>query len=133
MWHRFLAAVLAIPRVKRLLSIDHFSVDGTLIEAWASMKSLRPKDETGDHPPAGPRDGSSSGRNGEVDFQGERRRNATHVSRTDPDARLYRKGRGREAKLCYLGHALMENRNGLIVETCVTRADGTLSETPRSP
>jgi transposase len=120
--HRFLAAVLAIPRVKRLLSSDHFSVDGTLIEAWASMKSFKSKDRAGedDKPPSSP----SSGRNGEVDFHGERRSNATHASTTDPDARLYRKGRGREAKLCYLGHVLMENRNGLIVEACVTQADG---------
>ena len=119
--HRFLAAVLAIPRVKRLLSSDHFSVDGTLIEAWASMKSFKPKDEGTDGPPADP---PSSGRNGEVDFHGETRSNATHASTTDPDARLYRKGRGREAKLSYLGHVLMENRNGLVVEACVTRADG---------
>lgn len=120
--HRFLAAVLAIPRVKRLLSSDHFSVDGTLIEAWASMKSFTPKDQTGDggKPPVDP----PAGRNTEVDFHGERRSNATHESTTDPDARLYRKGRGREAKLCYLGHVLMENRNGLVVEACVTRANG---------
>ena len=121
--HRFLAAVLAIPRVKRLLSSDHFSVDGTLIEAWASMKSFRPKDEGADGPPANPPAGpSSSGRNREVDFHDETRSNDTHSSTTDPDARLYRKGRGREAKLSYLGHVLMENRNGLVVETCVTQA-----------
>ncbi len=125
--HKVLAAVLAISRVKRLLSSDHFSVDGTLIEAWASMKSFTPKDQAGDDgapPPAGPPTGSTSGRNGEVDFHGERRGNATHASSTDPDARLYRKGRGREAQLCYLGHVLMENRNGLVVEACVTQADG---------
>ena len=119
--HAFLAAVLAIPRVKRLLSCDHFTVDGTLIEAWASMKSFKPKDgddPPSDDPPAG------GGRNVEVDFHGERRGNATHASTSDPDARLYRRGRGREAKLSYLGHVLMENRNGLIVEACVTRADG---------
>ena len=124
--HAFLAAVLSIPRVKRLLSCDHFSVDGTLIEAWASMKSFRPKD--GDAPPSDgpPPDSppSGGGRNVEVDFHGETRSNATHASLSDPDARLYRKGRGREAKLSYLGHVLMENRNGLIVEACVTRADG---------
>jgi len=122
----FLAAVLSIPQVKRLLSSDHFSVDGTLIEAWASMKSFTPKDEgDGDAPKDGPPSGSvGRGRNAEVDFHGEKRSNATHASSTDPDARLYRKGRGREAKLCYLGHALMENRNGLIVDACVTQADG---------
>ena len=122
----FLAAVLSIPRVKRLMSSDYFSVDGTLIEAWASMKSFTPKDGGDDAPPSDgtPSSGAGGGRNAEVDFHGERRTNATHASTTDPDARLYRKGRGREAKLCYLGHALMENRNGLIVDACVTQADG---------
>lgn len=120
--YAFLAAVLSIPRVKRLLSCDHFSVDGTLIEAWASMKSFKPKD--GGAPPSDDPPAAGGGRNIEVDFHGERRSNATHASTSDPDARLYRKGRGREAKLCYLGHVLMENRNGLIVEACVTRADG---------
>jgi transposase len=116
---RFLAAVLAQPRVKRLLSSDHFSVDGTLLEAWASMKSFRPKRGAGsDEPPLG------GGRNGEVDFKGERRSNDTHESTTDPDARLYRKGRGMEAKLCFIGHGLMENRSALIVDTRVTTADG---------
>jgi IS5 family transposase len=116
---RFLAAVLAQPRVKRLLSSDHFSVDGTLLEAWASMKSFRPKRGTGsDEPPLG------GGRNGEVDFKGEKRSNDTHESTTDPDARLYRKGRGMEAKLCFIGHGLMENRSALIVDTRVTTADG---------
>ena len=114
--HKFLAAVLAHPKVKRLLSTEHFSVDGTMIEAWASMKSVRPKDGSGE-PPA-------PGRNGEADFHGERRTNDTHQSTTDPDARLYRKGAGREAKLGFIGHALMENRNGLVVDACLTRADG---------
>ena len=114
---KLLCAVLAQPRVKRLLSTEHFSVDGTLIEAWASMKSFRPKDGS-DEPP------SQGGRNAETDFRGERRSNATHASTTDPDARLYRKGDGKEAKLCFLGHALMENRSGLLVGTCLTRADG---------
>ncbi len=114
--HKFLAAVLANPRVKRLLSTEHFSVDGTMIEAWASMKSFRPKDGSGEPP--------SPGRNGERDFHGETRVNATHQSTTDPDARLFRKGPGREAKLCFMGHALMENRNGLVVDACLTRADG---------
>ena len=114
---KFLAAVLSRPRVKRLLSSDHFSVDGTLIEAWASMKSFRPKDGS-DGPPAG------GGRNGEADFHGQKRSNATHASATDPDARLYRKGPGKEAKLSFNGHGLMENRSGLLVNTCLTPADG---------
>jgi transposase len=114
---KFLSAILAQPRVKRLLSTEHFSVDGTLIEAWASMKSFRPKDGS-DEPP------SDGGRNTEVNFRGEVRSNATHASSTDPDARLYRKGRGKEAKLCFMGHALMENRSGLLVGACLTRADG---------
>ena len=101
----FLTALLALPRVRRLLSHEHFSVDGTLIEAWASMKSFKPKDSGGrdeqDPPP---------GRNPEVNFRGERRSNETHASTTDPQARLYRKGEGMEAKLCFMGHALMENR-----------------------
>lgn len=115
---RFLSAILAIPRVKRLLSSEHFTVDGTLIEAWASMKSLKPRDGT---PPDAP---TPPGRNVEVDFHGQKRSNDTHASTTDPEARLYRKGKGREAKLCFMGHALMENRNGLIVDACVTQADG---------
>jgi transposase len=119
---KFLAAVLSQPRVKRLLSSDHFTVDGTLIEAWASMKSFRPKDEApggdGDEPPAG------GGRNAEVSFHGEKRSNATHASTTDPDARLYRKGPGKEAKLGFIGHGLMENRSGLLVDACLTQADG---------
>jgi transposase len=116
---KFLAAVLAQPRVKRLLSSDHFSVDGTLIEAWASMKSFKPKDQSGGQapPPAG-------GRNAEVDFKDQKRSNETHASTTDPEARLYRKGPGMEAKLCFIGHALMENRSALIVDTCLTSADG---------
>jgi len=113
--------VLAIPRVKRLLSQDHFSVDGTLIQAWASMKSFKPTDEgTPPAPPAPP----AGGRNAEVDFHGQRLSNDTHRSSTDPEARLYRKGRGREAKLCFMGHLLMENRHGLIVDGCVTEASG---------
>jgi transposase len=108
---KFLAAVLTQPNVKQLLSTDHFSVDGTLVEAWASMKSLKPKKAVaGNEPPA------SGGRNQEVDFRGEKRSNQTHVSTSDPDAMLYRKGSGMEAKLCYIGHTLMENRNGLLVD-----------------
>jgi transposase len=116
---KFLAAVLAQPKVKRLLSTDHFSVDGTLIEAWASMKSLKPKEANRDEPPP-----SSGGRNAEVDFKGQKRSNETHQSTTDPEARLYRKGPGMEAKLCFIGHTLMENRSGLIVDTRLTCADG---------
>jgi transposase len=113
---QFLAAVLSQAKVKALLSSDHFSVDGTLLEAWASPKSFRPKDGSGE--PPGP------GRNGERDFHGEQRTNDTHASSTDPDARLYRKGPGKEARLCFMGHALMENRNGLVVGAVTTRASG---------
>ncbi len=114
---KFLAAVLVQPRIKRLLSSEHFSVDGTLIEAWASMKSFRPKAAEGDG-------GEGGGRNPSVDFRGEKRSNDTHKSTTDPDAMLYRKGAGMEAKLCFIGHGLMENRSGLIVDTRLTRASG---------
>lgn len=113
----FLAALLSLPRVKRLLSSDHFSVDGTLIDAWASMKSFVPKDGSG-KPPGG-------GRNGERDFHKEKRSNDTHTSTTDPDARLFRKGAGRESRLCFIGHTLMENRNGLAVDADVSHATGT--------
>lgn len=116
---KFLAAVLAAPRVKRLLSTQHFSVDGTLIEAWASSKSFRPKDSDDEGP------GPDGGRNAERDFHGERWSNKTHASTTDPEARLYRKGRGKPARLCYLGHVLMENRNGLAVAAHLTQATGT--------
>lgn len=115
---KFLASVLAQPCVKTLISSDHFSVDGTLIEAWASLKSFKPKEAPGDEPP------SASSRNAEVDFRGEKRSNETHASTTDPEARLYRKGPGMEAKLAFLGHALMENRSGLIVDACLTPANG---------
>jgi len=115
---RFLAAVLNQPKVKRLLSSEHFSVDGILVEAWASMKSLKPKDAGDSDPPAG------GGGNAEVDFRGEKRSNDTHISASDPDAMLYRKGAGMEAKLCFIGHALMENRHGLFVDTRLTRVSG---------
>jgi transposase len=115
---KFLTAVLGQPRVKRLLSSEHFSVDGTLIEAWASMKSFKPKE-----PPESD-DSAGGGRNAPVDFKGEKRSNETHCSTTDPDARLYRKGPGMEARLCFIGHALMENRSGLIVDTRLTRVSG---------
>jgi transposase len=115
---KFLAAVLAQPRVKRLLSSDHFSVDGTLIEAWASIKSFRSKDG-GDDDRQGP------GRNAERNFHKEKRSNETHQSTTDPDARLYKKGDGQPAKLCYMGHTLMENRHGLAVGGGISQATGT--------
>jgi transposase len=114
---KFLAAVLAQPRVKKLLSTEHFSVDGTLIEAWASMKSFRRRDGS-DEPPA------DGGRNNEANFHGHKRSNETHASTTDPDAKLYKKGPGKEAKLCFIGHGLMENRFALLVDTCLTPADG---------
>jgi transposase len=110
----FMAAVLNPPEVRRLLSKEHFSVDGTLIEAWASMKSFRPKDGSGEPPTGG-------GRNAERDFHGEKRTNATHASTTDPDARLYRKSPGQGAKLCHMGHLTMENRHGLIVDRADAR------------
>jgi transposase len=133
---RFFRAVLGQPEVKALLSDDHFTVDGTLIEAWASMKSFKPKDGPADRPPA-----DGGGRNAERDFHGEQRSNASHASTTDPDARLIRRGRGKEARLCHMGHLLMENRllaqsgvgaplpnrasNGLIVDALVSEASGT--------
>ncbi len=103
--------------LKRLLSTEHFSVDGTLIEAWASMKSFKPRDGSNEPPTGG-------GRNGEADFRGSKRSNETHASTTDPDARLYRKGPGKEARLCFMGHGLMENRHGLLVDACLTLASG---------
>ncbi len=120
---------LADERVRVLLSSEHFSVKpapakagGTLLEAWASPKSFRPKDGSGD-PPGPGRACPGEGR-GERDFHGERRNNDTHASTTDPDARLFRKGPGKEARLCFMGHALMENRNGLIIDAVTTRASG---------
>ena len=115
---KFLAAVLVQPRVKRLLSSDHFSVDGTLIEAWASIKSFRKKDGN-DNDSQGP------GRNAERNFHKEKRSNETHQSTTDAEARLYKKGDGQPAKLCYMGHALIENRNGLVVGGIISQATGT--------
>ena len=103
-----------LERAQPFMSDEHFTVDGTLIEAWASHKSFRRKDGQGKPPGAG----------GEVDFHGEKRNNKTHESTTDPDARLFRKSQGSEAKLSYLGHVLMENRNGLLVQTFLTEANG---------
>jgi transposase len=109
----FFDAILLHADTERLLSDEHFTVDGTLLESWASQKSFRPRDSDPDG--SGPAPGN---------FHGERRRNATHQSTTDPDARLYKKARGREARLGYLGHVLMEHRSGLIVNARVTPADG---------
>jgi transposase len=109
---KFMSALLNHPQVKPLLSDEHFSVDGTLIEAWASQKSFRPKDGSGDE-------------DGGANFHGQKRKNDTHASTSDPDSRLYRKAAGREAKLSYMGHATMENRHGLAVAGMVTLASGT--------
>lgn len=152
MSRKVMAAILSHPEVKPLLSDEHFSVDGTLIKAWASMKSFQPKDskeppqntegDPGGAPP--PADKTSADndqpsrqtgtqpmadtprqtRNAEVNFRGEKRSNATHASVTDPDARLYKKAPGAAAMLCFMGHTLMENRNGLVVQAELTHADG---------
>jgi len=116
----FFAKVVERAKKKRFLSDEHFTVDGTLIEAWASMKSFQPKEEGEDRP--GPQGGD---RNPDVDFRGRKRSNNTHESTTDGEARLYKKTRGAESKLAYLGHVLMENRNGLAVDVEVTLASGT--------
>jgi transposase len=113
----FFQAVLEQAREAGLLSDEHFTVDGTLIEAWASHKSFRPKDED--------ENGSGASRPSERDFHGERRKNDTHASTTDPEARLFRKGRGKEAKLCFMGHVITENRHGLVVAAATTLATGT--------
>ncbi len=113
----FFSSIRNPAKGKALISDEHFTVDGTLLEAWASMKSFRPKD--------GDSSGDPGGRNPTVDFTNQKRTNNTHASTTDPDARLYKKGKGAQAKLCYMGHALMENRNGLVVDTRVTTANGT--------
>jgi transposase len=150
MSRKVMAAILAHPEVRPLLSDEHFSVDGTLIKAWASMKSFQPND-----PPPPPHDDDPGGpppppsvatsadpdapkqtetqpmsdtprqtRNAEVNFRGEKRSNATHASSTDPDARLYKKSPGAAAMLCFMGHTLMENRNGLVVQADLSHADG---------
>lgn len=108
----------ALTGAQALLSDEHFTVDSTLLEAWASLKSFKRKDHADEPPPDDPG-------NPTVNFRGEARRNETHESTTDPQARLYRKGPGREAKLCYMGHVLMENRHGLVVDAQVTQATGT--------
>ena len=114
---RFMQTVVEEAGRRRLLSEEHFTVDGTLLEAWASVKSFRPKDER-ERPP-------DSGRNPDRDFRGKPRKNDTHASTTDPEARLYTKGRGQAAKMSYLAHVLMENRNGLLLDILVTQATGT--------
>ena len=146
MSRKVMAAILAHSEVAPLLSDDHFSVDGTLVKAWASMKSFQPKAEgTPPDDPGGPSEPDTvpqnnaeptatetspmprphrQSRNAEVDFRGEKRSNATHASTSDPDARLYKKSAGTGAMLCFIGHALMENRSGLIVQGDLTRADG---------
>ena len=146
MSRKLMAAILAHREVAPLLSDDHFSVDGTLVKAWASMKSFQPKasDTPADDDPGGPPEPDAAtedhteptasekpmsrphrkSRNPEVDFRGEKRSNATHASTSDPDAQLYKKSPGTGAMLCFMGHALMENRSGLIVQGDLTRADG---------
>jgi transposase len=146
MSRKVMAAILAHREVAPLLSDEHFSVDGTLIKAWASMKSFQPKlegsppDDGGPGEPPAPDTAPETqpaktetdpmprptrpSRNAEVDFKGETRSNATHISATDPEARLYKKSPGTGAMLCFLGHALMENRSGLIVQGDLTQADG---------
>jgi len=115
---KFLAELLNHKEVRALLSDEHFSVDGTQIAAWASMKSFQAKDGSSEPP--------SPGRNGEHDFHGEKRSNETHASTTDPEAKLYRKGKGKEAKLSFVGNAMTENRHGLVVETELGEASGTI-------
>lgn len=147
MSRKVMAAILAHREVAPLLSDEHFSVDGTLVRAWASMKSFQPKPEGAPPDDEGPGDPPSPDptadqpdptrtetdpmprtprhdRNAEVDFKGEKRSNATHASTTDPEARLYKKSPGTGAALCFMGHALMENRSGLIVQGDLTQADG---------
>ena len=114
----FFAEVMALADKRGLLSKEHFSVDGTLIQAWASQKSFHPKDGSDDQTPTG------SGRNAQADWKGRPRSNDTHASTTDPDARLYRKSHNTASILCYQGHVLMENRTGLVVSAVVSHADG---------
>jgi len=115
---RLFAEIMRVAGARGLLSTENFSVDGTLIQAWASQKSFRPKDGSDDQRPGG------GGRNAQADWKGRPRSNDTHASTTDPDARLYRKSHNTASILCYQGHALMENRNGLVISAVVTHADG---------
>jgi hypothetical protein len=112
----FFEAVVRLAKLRRYVSSEHFSVDGTLLKAWASHKSFKPKDGPPSEPPAG--------RNAEVQWHGEKRKNDTHASTTDPEARLYRKSNNTAATLCFAGHLLMENRSALIVDAELTIADG---------
>ncbi len=112
----FFEEVLTEARRRSLLSDEHFTVDGTLIEAWASHKSFKPKDQS---------DSDEGGSNPSVDFRRQRRTNDTHASRTDPEARLYKKSKGAESRLCYMGHLMIDNRHGLATNACVTIASGT--------
>jgi transposase len=122
---RFFAAVLRQAKAADLLSDEHFSVDGTLIEAWASQQSFKPKDPGKKDPGTGKHRTPRTPTGGGGEFKGQHRSNQTHQSTTDPDARLYRKGGGQEAKLCYLGHVVSENRHGLAVGGILTQASGT--------
>ena len=115
----FFAAVVRQAKLRRYMSSEHFSVDGTLLEAWASHKSFKPKDDPTPPPADGP-----TGRNSDVDFKGQKRSNDTHASTTDPQARLYRKSNNTAARLCYLGHLLIEHRHGLIIDADLTAATG---------
>jgi transposase len=119
----FFAEVMRVAEQRNLLSQEHFSVDGTLIQAWASHKSFRPKDGSDDQTPNG------GGRNAQADWKGKPRSNDTHESQTDPDSRLYRKSKSTASILCYQGHVLMENRSGLVVSAVVTQADGNAERT----
>jgi transposase len=124
---KLLAAVVAQPRIQALMSHEHFSVDGTLIQAWASHKSFQPKPGSGGDglPPADGGSGPAPGRNAERDWRGQQRSNETHQSVTDADARLARKSNGQASILAYAGHVLMENRSGLVAQSCLTPATGT--------
>ena len=117
---RFFAEVLVQAKLRRYISSEHFSVDGTLLEAWASHKSFKPKNDKADNDGEGPK-----GRNVETDWKGKKRSNETHESTTDPESRLFRKGNNTAARLCFMGHLLMENRNALIVDAELTTATGT--------
>lgn len=121
---RFFAEVLATAKKQGLVSQEHFTVDGTIIEAWASHKSFQRKEESGDDDNNTPSGGGGSRKNPDVNYKGQKRKNDTHESKTDPDARLCRKSQRTGAQLGYMGHALMENRNGLVVDVRVTHAAG---------
>jgi transposase len=120
----FFAAVLEHARLKRYVSSDHFTVDGTLLDAWASFKSVKPKEPSEAETPSPKRRRKARGRNPHVNFRGKKRSNQTHGSSTDPDARLARKGVGREARLCLSGHVVMENRSGLVVDVEIASPSG---------